>query len=72
MKTFTSFTFSICSIHQGHNHMDLNTSQTEYSLKRLSDFFKSSTPTNTNVITRIKIFISHMKNFKGIVTSEEK
>lgn len=52
--------------------MDLNTSQTEYSSKRLSDFFKTSTPTNTNVITRIKIFISHMKNFKGIVTSEEK
>lgn len=64
--------FSISNIHRGHNHVDLNTSQAEYSFKRLSDFLKTSTPTNRNVITRIKIVISHMENFKGIVVSEEK
>lgn len=52
--------------------MDLNTSQTEYSLKRLSDFFKTSTPTNRKVITRVKIFISYMKNCGGTVVNEEK
>jgi len=52
--------------------MHLNTPQTEYCLKRLGDFLKTSPPTNRNVITRTKIFISHMRNFKGIVVSEEK